>query len=318
MDVTKELLPLEYETIHIGVEMGPAELVVDDHLVRTYAYGSDDFNPWYFGPSPFGGAVVPPGALLWSISSRTMWRTYDVATDKGVMSKEELTFLKAAPVGSRVRLDSRFVDKFVKRNEPYYVLEVSATDASGDVLVIGRWTEMTNMRPGLALGSAQPRSSEPDAAWWVESSADQTMAVASRASKGLIPGTPIPTLRKIVRFRQILAFAGPDRYGEPLNMHVNSSYAASIGLPAPIVPGILTSAYFMEAATAFFGRSWFETGQLRTQFLRPVYPDHELVIHGAVRETVSEAGASRQYVDLWCQRESEIVLVARASAVIVD
>ena len=45
--------------IFVGRDYGAHELTVDPELVQHYAEATGDRNPWYFGPSPFGGPVAP-------------------------------------------------------------------------------------------------------------------------------------------------------------------------------------------------------------------------------------------------------------------
>jgi hypothetical protein len=49
--------------VPIGVPLAPLHSVLTLEDAVRYADDTDDPNPWYRGPSPFGGALVPPGWL---------------------------------------------------------------------------------------------------------------------------------------------------------------------------------------------------------------------------------------------------------------
>ena len=49
----------------MGEELGPIELVVDDHLIKQFAFTVDDHHPWFLGgESPFGERVAHAAILV--------------------------------------------------------------------------------------------------------------------------------------------------------------------------------------------------------------------------------------------------------------
>src|SRR6266511_2318320 len=107
------LQPADYDVMVVGDEFGPLELLVDDAIVRDFAYAVDDFNPWYLQDSPFGGRIAPATMLANYVLGP--WTTeYDPSTDKGLHARQELRLLEPVKVGQRVICRSRFVDKFIK------------------------------------------------------------------------------------------------------------------------------------------------------------------------------------------------------------
>jgi len=46
-----------WENVEVGERFGPVEIVIDDHRIKSYAYAINDYHPWYFGDSPFGGRI---------------------------------------------------------------------------------------------------------------------------------------------------------------------------------------------------------------------------------------------------------------------
>ena len=47
-----------FENVVVAQELGPTELVVDDHFVKRYAFTVDDYMPWALHEtSPFGRRI---------------------------------------------------------------------------------------------------------------------------------------------------------------------------------------------------------------------------------------------------------------------
>jgi acyl dehydratase len=313
------LPPADYEHMTVGDEFGPVELAIDDYMVRTFVYAVDDFNPWYLYDSPFGGRVTPAVSLAREVLSLYTLK-YDVGTDRGIHARQELRFFEPVRIGQTVKLQARFVDKFVKRGKPYVITEGEVVDAaSGKTLVWFKGHEMVGMTEGLELGAGGASAERADAApFRVETTADATLPVAERAAMGIPSGSPLPTLAKHVTPKQMFAFSAYERFGAWDNMHTDADYARSIGLPGPIVQGLMTAAYVCEAGAGFFGESWFTSGEIRIAFVRPVYAHADLLVTGAVRSLAEIDGdGARQEIDLWCSdRDGTPVTVARASALV--
>lgn len=315
--IASDKLALTFENIRPNEPFGSVSVHVDDPEIKAQCYATDDFNPWYMYDSPFGTRIAPGGFFL---RSGQMWEVFDAATDRGIMSKASMKLRGPVRIGDTVTSSSGFSAKFVKRGEPYYVLDQEVMDQEGTVVWNCRIVELISMRPELQLGAGGASgevntSDEPviellservDTHW------DAQRPVVARWDDALPVGTGLRGLEKTIHFPQLLAFIGPRSPGEPGNMHVDANYAASVGLPEPIVPGVLTANYFSEFGVSVFGTAWLTGGELAIQFLQPVYTGETLSIGGAVgRPTV---GDGQRSCNAWCtNREGLTTAVARLS-----
>jgi acyl dehydratase len=128
--------PVDYEVMQVGEELGPVHIVADDHFVKSAAFVTDDYHPWYFSDeNPFGRRVVPPAILLCDLL-RLLYTRYDPARDRGLHQKEDFRIHSPLFVGERVRLIGTFVDKFVRRERGYVVTRAEARTVGDDRLII--------------------------------------------------------------------------------------------------------------------------------------------------------------------------------------
>jgi len=142
-----EFPKLTYERLTVG-----EEFVSDDHLVtpegiEAYAYAVDDHHPWFFGPSPLGGAVAHPTMLA---NQALHLRHSKYIVHAGLHAKMEFQFLRAIRPGMRVRSRGRVIDKYERRGKQYMVTEFVTEDETGAPLVRGQFTQMLIPEPAPA------------------------------------------------------------------------------------------------------------------------------------------------------------------------
>ena len=134
-----EFPKLTYDALTVG-----EEFVSDTHLVtpediETYAFAVDDYHPWFFSPSPFGGPVAHP-TLLGNQALHLRHGKYIVHA--GLHAKMEFNFLEPVEPGMRVRSRGRVIDKYERRGRQYMVTEYVTEDETGAPLVRGQFTQM--------------------------------------------------------------------------------------------------------------------------------------------------------------------------------
>jgi len=303
--VSKRALVLDQ--IEVNEELGPRPFTPTPLFVKTYLYATDSYRDWYLNATALGDAIVPPAALGWPCGA-VMWETYDGKTDRGIMSTFSMESFAPVRIGQTMTIHSHFTAKFVKRGEPYYVLETTMSDQQGALAVRFSTMEMCNMRPGFPLAGGN--GTAPDPMDLVDTSTSPTSHQIGTLVDATV-GSQLPVVEYSLSYRQILAYAGPESNDQLANMHVDDSFANSIGLPAPIVPGILIAGYLNEYITDVAGASWVTGGQFKIQFLQPTYPDYTLTLNGAVREI----GDTAVNIDCWARNQTgKLVFVAKATA----
>ena len=137
------LKPYRFESVEIGEELGPVEGVVSELKVKQHAFAVDDYGPWYFHRSPFGGRIGHPTLLATDVLM-LITLAYDVVTppcEAGLHARNELEFLKPVFIGQKVTIRGKHVEKYRKRAQSYRILDGAVEDEGGQPLVRMRATE---------------------------------------------------------------------------------------------------------------------------------------------------------------------------------
>ena len=131
-----------WDMIEIGDSLS-RELEITPELVILYADAVEDYNPWYEGwrmntwriegDSPFGPAIVPPLLVSHFVLSVQFDHTKPFAIGS-IHTFHDSEILEPIPVGAKVRITARAIDKFVKRERRYVRHEVLVEDVATGVL----------------------------------------------------------------------------------------------------------------------------------------------------------------------------------------
>src|SRR6266566_10007700 len=112
--------------IVVGEAFGPLDVIITDHIVKSYVYAIDDYHPWYLSDSPLGGRIAP-STLLTRALLDLVYLEYDAIRLRGLHVREELELFGPVKVGQHVTLRGRATDKFLKRGEPFVVFAAEAS-----------------------------------------------------------------------------------------------------------------------------------------------------------------------------------------------
>ena len=131
-----ELCETYWDMVNVGDELS-RDLHLSPELVILYADGVEDYNPWYEGwlmnswhvdgESPFGAAIVPPMLVSHFVLSVQFDHTKPFAIGS-IHTFHDSQIHEPIPVGATVRITTKAVDKFVKRERRYVRHEVTVTD----------------------------------------------------------------------------------------------------------------------------------------------------------------------------------------------
>ena len=121
----------DYDTIQVGETLGRKDVVITDAMIRTCAQAIESAHPWYFDASPFGGRIAPP-TIFDNDSLRMLDEQY--ARFGSIHAKQSWEFLRPVRLGERVTLSVSIVEKYVRRERPYLVMELTAVDTGGNLL----------------------------------------------------------------------------------------------------------------------------------------------------------------------------------------
>jgi len=125
----KELVQMSYDQLKPGEELPVVELVVDDDLQGRYVLAVQDESPWYYKDSPWGGPITHPSTLAGSTILAARAR-YDYPFG-WVHARQETEFINPLPLGKRVKVISKIIEKYRKRDKGYIVVESLLVDQDG-------------------------------------------------------------------------------------------------------------------------------------------------------------------------------------------
>jgi len=127
-----------WDMVTVGDELS-RDLHITAELVILYADAVEDYNPWYEGwlmnlwhiegNSPFGPAIVPPLLVSHFVLSVQFDHTKPFAIGS-IHTFHDSEILEPIPVGATVRITTRAIDKFVKRERRYVRHAVTVTDTA--------------------------------------------------------------------------------------------------------------------------------------------------------------------------------------------
>lgn len=302
---TKEGL---YENIEIPEKFGPIEYVVDDHKIKTAAYTHDDYHPWYFDNSPFGKRIGHAYVLANDLLSLFLLK-YDPNSIIGLHTQEELWFHNPVFAGEKVTLEGEYVDKYVKRDKGYVVMNAEARGEDGRLLVRHRGIEIMRVNVGSVVAKGTEKKIENK----VTGEFDKSLTPAKEASEDIDIGTPIQSVSKTTSQEQASVFSWVGKYFK--NIHNDLDAAKRAGLELPLVQGQQQVGYLTEMLVSFFGKSWFTSGWIKVKFIHPVTVGETVTARGVVKEKLKENGKTKLNLEIWVENsEGKLTTVGWASA----
>jgi acyl dehydratase len=296
-----------WENILVGEELGPLEVVVSDHAVKSHVYALDDYHPWYLRDSPIA-ARIAPSTLLTRALLDLMYLEYDAVRLRALHVREELQLFGTVKVGQRVTLRGRVTHKFIKRGEPYVVFAAEASYEDGKPLIRAKQTELYRSNIGGLVGR---RAAAPINHCVIVGNAE-AVPLAERASRDVEIGSALPPICKQITLEQMFVFSS----GVP-NIHTDRAIASESGLSGPIAQGLMSTGYLSQLLANFFGIDWFETGWTSHAFVRPVSPGDTITVQGRIQDKRVETNGTRLVLEVWCRNQpGEMTTVGTASALV--
>lgn len=309
MNQTRPLKEATYESIQVSEEFGPVEVTVDDRMIKSFAFTQDDYNPWHFRRSPFG-ARIGHAAILAQDLLLLFTTVYDHNTVIGLHAEQELLFSNPVFLGETATLRCRYVDKYERRGNGYWVMAGEAHGEDGRLLISHRAVELVRITSSTKVGGG----TAPGSGERVTGEYRHDLAPAARARRGLAPGTPLVSLTKRTTIEQTWVFSAARKYVRTI--HTDPERAAVAGFPLTVVQGQQQACYVAELLTMFFGRLWFTSGRIKLKFINPLLAGETAIVGGVVQSySVDDGGSPRLNLDVWVRNSDERLLtVGWASA----
>jgi acyl dehydratase len=267
-----------YEAVILGEEIGPVEVVADEHYLRQGSFALDDYSKWYTEDSASGQRLVPSTAVLRDLVAH-FCTVYDPSRVVGLHQKEEAWFAKPIPLGTHMVYTGRYTDKYERRGKGYTVFESEARDASDNALLVRQIsTEIMRIPEHVELGAA---SASPPVDGQVKGVWPDDVSPVQHAAMSLRPGTPIAPLTKTAHQDQMAVFSGINKHWS--NIHTDYAIASGAGFRDTLAQGAMETCWLSEMLARFFGQSWLETGWIKNAYLKPVFRGDTIICRGVVK-----------------------------------
>jgi hypothetical protein len=119
--MVEQTLPLfVYDEVEVGEELGSYEYVLTQEMIDLYRRAVDD-----------PGAVFPTIAVKHDATSLSL--AYDDQTGS-VNAGNEIELYNPPIPGKKILVTGRIHDKYIRRDNPYLVIEATATDEDGRLI----------------------------------------------------------------------------------------------------------------------------------------------------------------------------------------
>src|SRR6266542_1003758 len=119
--------------------------------------------------------------------------------------------------------------------------------------------------------------------------------MATRVDDPIAVGQPLPSLVKEISQRRIDAYSGV----KPHSIHSDDAWARAKGFRSCLAQGMMSTAYVSQMMVKLLGPGFAKGGTMSMAFIKPVYADDRLTVHGVIKDKQPEASATRVVVEVW-------------------
>jgi acyl dehydratase len=127
---------MAFEKLEVGDVLPEMNVVYDEDMQGRFLAALQEDNPWYYKESPWGGPLTYHPLLDDAPMEAAMHRyQYPFSF---VHARQETEFINPLPLGKPVRIISKIVDKYIKRNRGYIVIESLVVDEEGLEIIRAR------------------------------------------------------------------------------------------------------------------------------------------------------------------------------------
>ncbi|MBI5949407.1 MAG: hypothetical protein HY875_14810 [Chloroflexi bacterium] len=265
---------------YVGKYLGRHDYATGVEAIAGYIAATRDDNPWYTGPSPFGGAVVP---ALFLHSEQYAFALRDWYLPKlygNLHIRQDWDLFQPVKAGEPLWTHGMIVDRYTWRDRDVVVNEFSIFN--GDVMVArGRCHQsfLLDVDPNATVvGKDKPRA---------KPAAEE-------------PGAPLEVLEpveKVVDLDLCMAFSGPKK-----NYHNDREEAKKLGFPDVVVQGTMSTTFISEMLTKRFGAGFFRGGRMSLNLTNVLWAGETVTARGVVREILPEGPHRRAHLDVWTEK----------------
>ena len=267
---------LKYDEPKAGVELGSAEVLIDDTALNDYYEGLNLERP------DDGAAVPTMVAANADLSTRMHF-----ANDFGnLWLRQEWDFRAPLQRGKRYVASARSLDIYERRDRTVILTETQLRDPEGDVVVVQRHHQ------SFVLNQSEGEVTLRDP------------AKKEGARKFDVPaGEPFGPLEREITLEMCGAFFHGNR-----NYHTDKQASAELGFTDVVVGGKMTMSLLGELLDQRFGAAWASSGKLLVKFANIVWPNETVRVRGVLQGPNAE-DPSRRDVFCWVEKDNGVIAV---------
>ncbi|HUF53814.1 MAG TPA: MaoC family dehydratase N-terminal domain-containing protein [Dehalococcoidia bacterium] len=281
------------DEIRVGRYYGEREIVITPELVQHYADAVQDFNPWYFGDSPFGGAVAPALILHSEVYTTIDWY---LSIFGNLHARQEWELFAPIMVGETVTARRQIIDRYRKRDRDYVVNETTVYGSGGRMLNRGR-THQSFLATTDMTGTVVDKDREKRSDRRFEASEDAVLEELAIGEKG-------------ITIEMCQKFSGPHK-----NYHNDKEEARRLGFPDIVVQGMMSLCFVSQMMTERYGSGWIYGGRMNVNLVNVLWQGEVVTAQGAVIGQTPEGPRTRDQVRAWCEKaDGTKIVVGTASA----
>lgn len=281
------------DDIKVGRYYGEREITITPELVQHYADAVQDFNPWYFGESPFGGPVAPALILHSEVYHTVDWY---LSIFGNLHARQEWELFAPIMVGDTVVARRQIIDRYTRRDREYLVNETAIYGADGRILNRGRTHQSFLLRTDMG-GEVVGKDREKRSDRRFEAEDENVIEELAIAEKEI-------TLEMCQKF------SGPQK-----NYHNDREHALKLGFPDIVVQGMMSLCFLSEMMTGRFGAGWFSGGKMNVALVNVLWQGERVTARGNVNEESAEGALKRLSARVWCEKaDGTKFVVGSASA----
>jgi len=131
-----DVKPMVYDEMDAGRKLPDLELQHDEDLQGRMLVAIEDENPWYWKESPWGDPVLHH-VLLDDAPMVSANLSYEYPFGF-VHARQETEFYHPVPLGKAVKVHTKVVERYRKRDKGYVVIESVVTDDDGIKIMVSR------------------------------------------------------------------------------------------------------------------------------------------------------------------------------------
>ncbi len=272
----------KYEQPQAGVDLGSAEVLIDDTALNDY-YEGLDLEP----PAEF--AVVPTMVAANADLSTRMHFANDFGN---LWLRQEWDFRAPLQPGLRYTASAKSLDVYERRDRTVILTETELRDPDGDVVVVQRHHQSFVL---------------------YQSEGEVTLRDPSKkegARKFDVPeGEAFGPLERTITLEMCGAFFHGDR-----NYHTNKEASAELGFTDVVVGGKMTMSLLGELLDQRFGAAWASSGRLLIKFANIVWPNETVRVRGVLQGTNAD-DPSRRDLFCWVEKDNGVIAVVAEGSV---